>query len=98
MSGFVFTPEAETDLFEIWSHIAQDSLESADSVESELYKACRFLVSKPYAGHSRHDLTTRPASRVLLRPKFGCSQDRVVAAIRQIAGLPSTSSRSKAST
>jgi plasmid stabilization system protein ParE len=60
MSAYVFAPEAEIDLFEIWSHIAQDSLESADRVESELYKACTLLASKPYAGHSRPDLTTRP--------------------------------------
>jgi plasmid stabilization system protein ParE len=60
MSPYVFTPEAEMDLFEICSHIAQDSPESAARVESELYKTCRFLASKPYAGHSRPDLTARP--------------------------------------
>jgi plasmid stabilization system protein ParE len=69
MSGYVFTPEAEMDLFEIWSHIAQDSRESADMVESELYKACRLLASKPYVGHSRPDLTTRPV-RFWTVPRF----------------------------
>jgi plasmid stabilization system protein ParE len=69
MSAYVFTPEAEMDLFEIWSHIAQDSRESADRVESELYKACRLLGSKPYTGHSRPDLTTRPV-RFWTVPRF----------------------------
>jgi predicted nucleic acid-binding protein len=36
--------------------------------------------------------------RVLLRPKFGWSQDRVDAAIRQIAGFAEHASRSNAST
>jgi toxin ParE1/3/4 len=53
MSAYVFTPEAEEDLFEIWLHIAQDSPESADRVESELHNACVFLASRPYAGHNR---------------------------------------------
>jgi plasmid stabilization system protein ParE len=59
MSAYAFTPEAEADLLEIWSHIAQDSLDSADRVEAELYRACTFLASNPYAGHSRPDLTAR---------------------------------------
>jgi plasmid stabilization system protein ParE len=59
MSAFVFTPEAEEDLFEIWSHIARDRLDSADRVEAELYRACTFLTFKPYAGHGRPDLVAR---------------------------------------
>lgn len=69
MSAFVFTPEAEADLFEIWSHIAQDSPVSADKVESELYDSCIFLASRPYAGHSRPDLTTRSV-RFWTVPRF----------------------------
>jgi plasmid stabilization system protein ParE len=69
MSAFVLTPEAEADLFEVWSHIAQDSVESADRVEVELYKACTFLASRPHAGHFRSDLTTRSV-RFWTVPRF----------------------------
>ena len=48
-------------------------------------------------GEIRLALSNDEVNRVLLRPKFGWSQDRVDAALRQIAGLPNTSSRSDAS-
>ena len=73
MSAYVFTPEAEEDLFEIWLHIARDSPESADRVESELHNAWAFLASSPYAGHNRPDLTTlavRFTTRSLIRCGF----------------------------
>ena len=49
MSAYVFAPQAEEDLFGIWSYIAQDSLEAADRMESEVYRTCVFLASTPYA-------------------------------------------------
>lgn len=60
MSSFGLTPEAEQDLFDLWTHIAKDSIEAADRVQAELYNACSFLASQPYAGHVRRDLTSRP--------------------------------------
>lgn len=41
MSSFRMTREAEQDLFDVWSHIAVDSVDAADRVETELYAACR---------------------------------------------------------
>ena len=59
MSLYLLTPQAEDDLFDIWSYIAKDNLEAADRVETQIYAACAFLASTPQAGHVRSDLTTR---------------------------------------
>jgi antitoxin ParD1/3/4 len=69
VSAYVFAPQAEEDLFGIWSYIAQDSLEAADRMESEVYRTCVFLASTPYAGHSRPDLTELPVKFWTL-PRF----------------------------
>jgi len=52
MSSYLLTPQAEDDLFSVWSYIAQDNIEAADKVEAEIYAACGFLASAPQAGHS----------------------------------------------
>ena len=44
----------------ILEHIAADNLEAADGVLEEIYEAIQSLVTFPYSGHSRPDLTTRP--------------------------------------
>jgi plasmid stabilization system protein ParE len=59
MSLYLLTPQAEDDLFDIWSYIAQDNLDAADRVETQIYTACAFLSSTPKAGHVRSDLTDR---------------------------------------
>jgi antitoxin ParD1/3/4 len=59
MSLYLLTPQAEDDLFDIWSYIAQDNLDAADRVETQIYGACAFLASTPQAGHVRSDLTNR---------------------------------------
>ncbi len=59
MSLYLLTPQAEEDLFDIWSYIAQDSLNAANRVEAEIYAACAFLASTPQVGHGRSDLTDR---------------------------------------
>jgi plasmid stabilization system protein ParE len=55
MSLYLLTPQAEDDLFDIWSYIAQDSLDAANRVETQIYAACAFLASTPQAGHIRLD-------------------------------------------
>ena len=59
MSGYVLTPLAKADIFEIWSYIADESEETADRVERAVYDACEFVAEAPLRGHSRADLTTR---------------------------------------
>jgi antitoxin ParD1/3/4 len=69
MSSYLLTPQAEDDLFAVWSFIAQDSIEAADRVEAQIYVACGFLASAPQAGHVRHDVTARPV-RFWTVPRF----------------------------
>src|SRR5438132_13025683 len=59
MSAYVFTPLAKTDIFDIWSYIADDSEDAANRVEQAIYDACAFVAEAPMRGHSRPDLTTR---------------------------------------
>ncbi len=60
MSGYVLTPLARSDIFEIWRFIASDNEEAADRVEQAIYKACAFIAENPMRGHSRTDLTKYP--------------------------------------
>ena len=69
MSSYLLTPQAEDDLFAVWSFIAQDSIEAADRVETQIYRACDVLASTPQAGHVRHDLTDKPV-RFWTVPRF----------------------------
>jgi antitoxin ParD1/3/4 len=52
--------EAQNDLFEIWRHIADDSVELADRIESASYALFASLGRMPGQGHTRKDLTKRP--------------------------------------
>jgi antitoxin ParD1/3/4 len=60
MSGYVLTPLAKADIFDIWAYIAQNNEQAADRVEQAIYDACAFLAEGPERGHTRPDLTTRP--------------------------------------
>jgi plasmid stabilization system protein ParE len=60
MSEYEFTPQAADDLFEIWSHIARDSVETANRVEAAICAACDLLAATPLGGHVRKDLSGLP--------------------------------------
>jgi plasmid stabilization system protein ParE len=60
MADYRFTPEAAADLFEIWSYIAQGSVDAADRVESAVYDACDLLAKTPRSGQIRKHFTTSP--------------------------------------
>jgi plasmid stabilization system protein ParE len=60
MTLFRFTPQAESDLFEVWSYVASQNPEAADQVENAIYEACAFLAEGPMRGHMRQDLTMSP--------------------------------------
>lgn len=49
MSVYALTPLAKADIFQIWSHIANDSERAADRVEQEIYDACGFAAEAPSA-------------------------------------------------
>ena len=53
---FVLTPEARADLIQIWSHIAEDSIDAADQALARLHDAFTRLGRTPGMGHQREDL------------------------------------------
>ena len=59
MIFYALTPLAKADIFNIWSHIAEDNEDAATRVQLAIYEACAFVAEAPFCGHSRPDLTTR---------------------------------------
>ncbi len=60
MTPYEIVPEAQSDLFEIWSYIAEDSIRLADRIESEFRDLFASLAKMPRQGHTRKDLTKLP--------------------------------------
>jgi toxin ParE1/3/4 len=56
MSSYVLAPAAQTDLEEIWDHIANDDFDAADRVIEEIRLAILRLATRPLMGHVRRDL------------------------------------------
>jgi plasmid stabilization system protein ParE len=55
-SRFVLTPQARVDLIEIWSYIAEDSIDVADQALARLHDAFTRLGRTLGMGHQREDL------------------------------------------
>jgi plasmid stabilization system protein ParE len=49
MSGYVLTPLAKADIFDIWAYIADQNQEAADRVEQAIFDACAFLAESSHA-------------------------------------------------
>jgi plasmid stabilization system protein ParE len=54
---FKLSPEAASDIREIWRYIAADSVKAARKVRLSLFDACQRLADNPGIGHVREDLT-----------------------------------------
>ncbi len=61
-----FHPQVRFDLDEIWDFIAVDSLDAADKVIADIVASLDALVTFPYQGHKRPDLTSRPLRFILV--------------------------------
>jgi toxin ParE1/3/4 len=57
MKKFQLSPEAASDIREIWSYVAADSVPAARKVRLALLDACQLLAENPKIGHTREDLT-----------------------------------------
>ena len=69
MIGYVLSPEAEEDTFQIWSYLAEKaSVETANRIESKFFKAFELLVKTPGLGHKRLDLTEHSVLFFRVRP------------------------------
>jgi plasmid stabilization system protein ParE len=51
MSDYALTALAKTDIFQIWSDIAEHNENAGNRVEHAIYHACAFLVDSPLRGH-----------------------------------------------
>jgi plasmid stabilization system protein ParE len=60
MASFVVSPAARQDLIDIWEYIAEDSINSADTVIHTIQDKFNLLSQQPSIGHRRTDLTNRP--------------------------------------
>lgn len=60
MKRFKLSTEAASDIREIWSYIAADSVKAARKVRLALFDACQRLAENPRIGHVREDLTDQP--------------------------------------
>jgi plasmid stabilization system protein ParE len=97
MNGYILSAEAEEDAFQIWRYLAEKaSVETANRVESKLYKAFELLVKTPGLGHKRSDLIqhsvlffrVRPYSYLIVyRPKTPLEIVAVLHGRRNIAEL-----------
>ena len=47
MRAYALSPLAKADIFDIWSHIAEDSEDAANRVEQAIYDACMFVAEAP---------------------------------------------------
>jgi toxin ParE1/3/4 len=56
MSAYVLTARAAHDLLDIWEYIADESIDSADAVLTEIHDALDLLASAPGIGHRRRDV------------------------------------------
>jgi plasmid stabilization system protein ParE len=68
MEKYELTPEALSDLFEVWNFISQDNLEAADRVEEAIFRACDLLADSPFIGRVRKDLTPLPVRFWVVHP------------------------------
>jgi plasmid stabilization system protein ParE len=68
MSQYQFTPQAVSDLFDIWNFIAADNLAAADRVEEAVFRTGTFLADSPHAERTRTDLTALPLRFWVVQP------------------------------
>jgi len=70
MSSYALHPDAFADLDEIWEYIAQDNIDAADRVLSDIHTVLRILADSPNIGHRRPDLTARPLRFHVARDEY----------------------------
>ncbi|HYS23002.1 MAG TPA: type II toxin-antitoxin system RelE/ParE family toxin [Candidatus Eisenbacteria bacterium] len=56
MSQLRISPRASSDLIEIWSYIADDSVANADAFIDKLYRTIQLLARQPGSGRRREEL------------------------------------------
>lgn len=65
MAQSELSPEAQSDLIEIWSYIAQYNEEAADNLIDKIYQKSQVLADSPYIGVARPELAPELRSFVV---------------------------------
>lgn len=65
MGNSELSPEAQSDLIEIWSYIAQYNEEAADNLIDKIYQKTQVLADSPYIGVARPELAPELRSFVV---------------------------------
>jgi toxin ParE1/3/4 len=60
VSDYALHPDAADDIDDIWEFVANESLDAADHVVTDIFEAIATLAVSPGQGHRRPDLTTAP--------------------------------------
>jgi toxin ParE1/3/4 len=88
------TALAEEDLIDIWTYIAQDNMQAADTMLDDIEQRCKLLAEFPHMGQMRPDIALElhhfPVGRylILYRPiTDGIEIVRVLFAGRQLSEL-----------
>ena len=58
MSQLRISPRASSDLIEIWSYIADDSVANADAFIDKIYETIELLARQPGSGRHREELAS----------------------------------------
>ena len=70
MTPYAFHPEAFADLDEIWEYIAEDNIDAADRVLTDIHSTLTTLAASPGIGHRRPDLSERPLRFHVARDEY----------------------------
>ena len=67
MARYTKRPKAETDLLEIWLHIAQESPRAADRLLDRIEAQCRLLADNPRLGRPRPEIASEARAWIVGR-------------------------------
>lgn len=95
MSHFRISPQAQTDLDDLWFYVAQDNVDAADRLLDEVHAAFLKISEMPGMGHRRDDLVNEPlrfwkvhSYLIIYRPETSPLEIvRVISGYRDIAAF-----------
>jgi toxin ParE1/3/4 len=80
------SPRASSDLIEIWSYIADDSVANADAFIDKLYETIQTLANQPGSGRRREELAPGILSFPFGRYIIFCASKDAIEIVRLLHG------------
>ncbi len=92
MPRLIRTAQAEEDLIDIWSYIAQDNSQAADTLLEDIDQKCELLANNPALGPERPDIAPElryfPVGRYLILYRMLDDDIEVVRVLHGARHLP----------